>query len=182
MELSKIDHDHRKYFVDGKEYDLADKPSNPKDVIGSNKLPLDLVPTVTKALLSLGHLEGHLKYGLVNWREAGVKMSIYLGALERHIEKLKGGEWADPATTVPHLGNALACISIIADAAYAGKLIDDRPKPTSGYPREEVRQLPKAMSSSEVIDSFGDIVVHLKSLFGDKKPTDYFITGAKERE
>src|SRR5690348_5848471 len=121
------------YLVDGKEYDMAEKPSNPKDVIGSNKLPLGLVPTVTKALCTLGHMEGHLKYGLVNWREAGVRMSIYIDALERHIEKLKGGEWADPVTRVPHLANALACLSIIADAAYSGKLIDDRPKPTDGY-------------------------------------------------
>lgn len=167
------------YIIDGVSYDMADKPSNPKDLIGSNKLPLDLVPTVTKALLSVGHMEGHLKYGLVNWREAGVKMSIYLGACERHLEKLKGGEWADPLTKVPHLGNALACLSIIADAAYSNQLIDDRPKPTSGYP--ETTQLPGAMSSSEIIDSFGAIVIHLKSIFGDKKPVDYFISGPTQR-
>lgn len=167
------------YVVDGKVFDMADKPSNPKDIVGSNKLPLDLVPTVTRGLCALGHMEGALKYGLVNWREAGIKLSIYLGALERHIEKLKGGEWADPATRVPHLGNALACLSIIADAAYSGQLIDDRPKPTSGYP--DTVDLPGAMSSSDIIDSFGAVVVHLKGLFGDKCPTDYFITGPVKR-
>lgn len=167
-------------MVDGKEYDMNDKPSNPKDVIGSNKVPLSLVPTVTKGLLTLGHLEGHLKYGLVNFRESGVRFSIYVDALERHVEKLKGGEWADPTTKVPHLGNALACLSIIADAAYSGKLIDDRPKPNNGF--REDSQLPTVKSASEFIDELGEIVVHLKELYKDKKPIDYFITGPKQRE
>jgi hypothetical protein len=167
------------YIVDGKEYDLADKPTNPKDIIGSNKLPLGLVPTVTRALCSLGHLEGHLKYGMVNWREAGVNFNIYSDALERHMEKLKGGEWADPVSRVPHLGNILACASILADSAYAGKLNDNRPKPANGYIHNS---LPPVMSAAELIDSLSEIVVHLKSLYGDKKPTDYFIDGPKERE
>ena len=108
------------------------KPSNPKDIIGSGKLPMALAPAVTVAYLALGHAEGMLKYGLVNWREAGVRTSIYLDALDRHIKKFKEGEWADPTTTVPHLANALACISIIIDAHHAGKLIDDRPKSNPG--------------------------------------------------
>lgn len=142
------------------------KPSNPKDLIGSNKLPMDLVPGTTIAYLALGHTEGHLKYGLVNWREAGVKMSIYLGALGRHIEKLKGGEWEDPVTQVPHLANALACLSIIVDAYECGKLIDDRPK---------------AAPIAALIDRFSEKIVHLKRLFGESKPVDYFLSGPKER-
>lgn len=150
-----------------REFALADKPSNPKDIIGSTKLPLGLVPGTTKAYLAIGHLEGHLKYGLVNWREAGVRMSIYLDALERHIEKLKAGEWEDPITKIPHLANALACLSIIVDAYECGKLIDDRPK---------------SAPVGDLIDNFSEKVVHLKGLFGEKKPTDYFIDGPKERE
>lgn len=143
------------------------KPSNPKDLIGSDKLPLDLVPGTTKAYLALGHLEGHLKYGLVNWREAGVKTSIYLAALERHIEKYKNGEWEDPKTQIPHLANALACLSIIVDAYESGKLIDDRPK---------------SAPVAALIDKFSDKVKHLKKLFGNSKPIDYFISGPKQRE
>ncbi len=146
---------------------IAPKPSNPKDLIGSTKLPMDLVPGTTKAYLTLGHLEGHLKYGLVNWREAGVKTSIYLGALERHIEKFKNGEWEDPVTTIPHLANALACLSIIVDAYESGKLVDDRPK---------------AAPVAALIDKFAEKVVHLKKLFASSKPIDYFLSGPKERE
>lgn len=136
------------------------KPSNPKDIIGSDKLPLSLVPGTSKAYQALGHLEGMLKYGLVNWRECGVRTSIYLDALERHYEKFKNGEWADPVTRVPHLGSMLACIGIIVDAYESGKLIDDRPK-----------QAPV----SRLIDECGDIVKHLKELHKDKNPHHYTI-------
>jgi hypothetical protein len=155
------------YNVDGKEYDLNDKPSNPKDIIGSNKVPLGLVPASTMAYMAVGHAEGHLKYGLVNWREAGVRFSIYIDACLRHIEKVKEGEWADPETTVPHLANALACLSIIVDAHHAGKLIDDRPK---------------ASDASVVMEDMAKVLMHLKKMHADKKPVDYFIDGPKQRE
>lgn len=149
------------------EKQVGEKPSNPKDLIGSDKLPLSLVPGTTKAYLAIGHLEGRLKYGLVNFREVGVKTSIYLDALDRHVEKFKNGEWEDPVTKVPHLANALACLSIIVDAYECGKLVDDRPK---------------SAPVAELIDKFSGLVVHLKKLFGDKKPIDYFINGPKQRE
>lgn len=146
---------------------LQEKPTNPKDLIGSDKLPLGMVPATTRAYLTLGHLEGHLKYGLVNWREAGVKLSIYHDALNRHLAKFfDGGEWEDPETQVPHLANALACLSIIVDAYECGKLTDDRPK---------------SAPVPALIDRFSEKVKHLKRLFGEKKPVDYFITGAKQR-
>lgn len=141
--------------------------ANPKDVIGSDKLPLHLVPATTMAYIAVGHLEGDLKYGKVNWREAGIRTTIYIDACLRHIEKFKEGEWSDPETKVPHLANALCCLSIIVDAYHAGKLIDDRPKSTD---------------ASKVIDEMGKIVKHLKQLHGDKKPIDYFVDGPKQRD
>jgi len=143
------------------------KPSNPKDIVGSSKVPMGLVPGITMAYLAVGHLEGDLKYGRTNWREAGARAMIYVDACLRHLEKFKEGEWADPKTTVPHLANALACISIIIDAHHAGKLVDDRPKSTP---------------ASEVIDQMSEIVAHLKKLHGANKPVDYFIDGPKQRE
>ncbi|HVI40385.1 MAG TPA: dATP/dGTP diphosphohydrolase domain-containing protein, partial [Anaerovoracaceae bacterium] len=108
---------------------VSSKPTNPKDIIGTDKVPLNLVPGTTMAYLALGHLEGHLKYGRSNWREAGIRMSIYLDALQRHVKKMEdGGEWEDPVTKVPHLANAITCLSIIIDAYECDKLVDDRPK------------------------------------------------------
>lgn len=140
----------------------SEKPTNPKDLIGTDKVPLDLVPGTAKAYQALGHLEGNLKYGLVNWREAGVRTSIYLAALERHLEKFKNGEWADPVTRVPHLGSMGACINIIIDAFECGKLIDDRPLPAP---------------VSECIDRLSENVKHLRELFADKNPIHYTISG-----
>lgn len=134
------------------------KLSNPKDMIGSDKVPMSLVPATTKAYLAIGHLEGMLKYGLVNWREAGVRVSIYLDALERHLAKWQNGEWRDEKTTVPHLANAIACLSIIIDAYECGKLVDDRPK-----------QAPV----TKTIDDLTVTVKHLKSIFGDCNPKHY---------
>lgn len=155
------------YMIDGTVYDMSEKPSNPKDVIGSNKVPLGLVPGTTMAYLAVGHLEGDLKYGRTNWREAGVRTMIYIDACLRHIEKFKDGEWDDPSTEVPHLANALACLSIIVDAYHSNKLIDDRPK---------------SAPTAECIDEMGQIVMNLKEMYKLKKPIDYFINGPKERE
>lgn len=155
-----------KYVVDGKEYDLDSKPSNPKDIVGSNKVPLGLVPGTTMAYLSIGHTEGDLKYGRVNWREAGIRTMIYIDAAMRHILKFKEGEWADSETTVPHLASALACLSIIVDAHHCGKLIDDRPK---GAP------------AGEAMEDMAKVLIHLKEMHKDKHPVDYLIDGPKER-
>lgn len=155
-----------KYWVDGVEYNLDDKPTNPKDLIGSNKVPLALIPGTTLAYLAVGHVEGDLKYGRVNWREAGVRTMIYLDAAMRHIVKYKEGEWADPETTVPHLANALACLSIIIDAKHSNKLIDDRPK---------------SAPANEALEEMAKVLVHLKDMHTDKKPIDYFVDGPKQR-
>lgn len=103
------------------------KDANPKAAFGDAKVPLHLVPLITQIYLALAHGEGVLKYGQVNWRESGVKVSTYIGALRRHIGRWLEGEECDPVTKVPHLANALACISIIVDAKHAGVLVDDRP-------------------------------------------------------
>lgn len=139
-------------------YDPSTKPSNPKDIIGTDKVPLSLVPGSAIAYQSLGHLEGMLKYGHSNWREAGVRTSIYIDALLRHTLKFVNGEWADPKTHVPHLGSMGACINIIIDAYECGKLVDDRPK---------------SAPVAETIDRLSAVVKHLRELYKDEHPHHY---------
>lgn len=136
------------------------KPTNPKDIIGSDKLPLHLVPEAVEAYATLAFLEGALKYGRFNWRIAGVRFSIYLDALERHYKKLKAGEWEDQKTRVPHLASIIACAGIILDARVCGKLVDDRP--------------PSAPVSA-LLDDLSKHVVQLKDLFKDHHPKQYTI-------
>lgn len=136
------------------------KLTNPKDAIGSNKLPIHLVPDTLVAYAATAFLEGALKYGTANWRIAGVRASIYISALERHVKKYKNGEDTDPKTRVHHLASVIACAGILLDAELVGKLKDDRP------PRAPM---------AELIDSFEEIVVHLKDMFKEHDPYHYTI-------
>lgn len=141
-------------------FPIDSKPSNPKDVVGSDKLPIHLVPSTAIACESLSFLEGALKYGKYNYRAVGVRMSIYLDAMARHLAKLQNGEWEDPETGVPHLASIRACAGIIIDADVCGKLTDDRP------PRAPV---------ADFIDTLAQKVVHLKRHFAGRNPHQYTI-------
>lgn len=105
---------------------MSDKPTNPKDAIGVMKVPLHLLSPVAKAHWALAQYAGQLKYQQWNWRVAGVRASVYLSALERHLDAYKSGEEHDPVDGTHHLGNIMACCAILLDARAAGKVNDDR--------------------------------------------------------
>lgn len=137
---------------------------NPKDAIGTNKLPLHLWPVTASTLGSLALLEGALKYGRTNWRESGVRASIYYDAAVRHLSKWFEGEEQDPDSGLPHLAHALASIAIVVDAKATGKLVDDRQYRGSG-----------------VLTALADLTPHvarLKELHASKAPTHYTIESA----
>jgi hypothetical protein len=110
-------------------YTPASKPSNPKDAIGSDKVPYHLWPETASILGALALLDGMLKYGRANWRAVGVRASIYYDALRRHMNKWFEGEDIDPDSGLPHLAHMLACCAILVDAQAAGKMTDDRQYP-----------------------------------------------------
>ena len=103
------------------------KDTNPKDVIGSTKLDMGLIPDSALVELALAFTEGALKYGRFNWRIAGVRASIYNAAIHRHHAKWWNGEDEDSKTRVKHLASIMACCAILIDAEQAGLLSDDRP-------------------------------------------------------
>lgn len=146
-------------------YGIEQKPTNPKDAIGCDKLPLHLWPTTATAMGCLGVLEGMLKYGRTNWRETGVRTSIYIDACKRHLDAYMEGEDRAPDSGTPHLANALACLAIIVDAQAAGKLNDDRNYNGSGY--------------RKLVDNLTPHVRRLKDLFADKNPKHYTIEDNK---
>jgi len=134
------------------------KPTNPKDAIGSNKIPIHLFPQTAIIHGALAMLYGALLYGRSNFRAIGVRSSIYYDACNRHITKWFEGEDYDKDSGVHHLGHALACIAIILDAAAAGKLNDDR-MVKGGY--------------LELIEKLTPEVKRLKDQFGDRNPHHY---------
>lgn len=140
------------------------KPTNPKDAIGSNKLPVHLWPETATLLGSLAFLDGALKYGRSNFRAIGVRSSIYYDAARRHLAAWFEGEDVDPDSDVPHLGHALACIAILVDAEAAGKLNDDRMHP-GGY--------------RKLVDQLTPHVERLKAAHADKAPHHYTLADGK---
>lgn len=102
------------------------KQSNPKDVIGSTKLPIHLWPQSATAMGCLALMYGALLYGRSNFRHAGVRASVYFDACQRHLIKWFEGEDADEDSGLSHLAHALACLAILVDAQAAHKLTDDR--------------------------------------------------------
>jgi len=134
------------------------KHTNPKDAIGSDKIPLHLWPESASILGSLGLLDGMLKYGRSNFRALGVRSSIYYDACLRHLIKWFEGEELDKDSGLPHLGHALACIAIIVDAQACGKLNDDR--------------MYKG-GTIELMEKMTPHVARLKELYKDRNPHHY---------
>jgi len=136
------------------------KPTNPKDMVGSGKLPLHLWPSTASMAGSIALLNGMLKYGRTNWRVAGVRSSIYYDAARRHLDAWFEGEETDPDDGVDHLAAALAGIAILIDSRAAGKLTDDR-LVAGGY--------------RAVVDDLTQEVTRLKALHKDRDPRHYTI-------
>jgi len=105
---------------------MDSKPTNPKDTIGNDKLPLHLWPEIATIHGTLALLDGALKYGRGNWRHDGARASIYYDAARRHLDKWFEGSTTDPDSGLHHLAHALASIAILVDAEHQGVLTDDR--------------------------------------------------------
>lgn len=137
------------------------KDTNPKDAIGCDKLPLHLWPTTATAMGCIGLMEGMAKYGRSNFRDSGVRASIYVDACKRHLDAWFEGEDCAPDSGVPHLANAIACIAILIDSSAAGKLVDDRAYNGSGY--------------RKLVEELTPHVARLKALHADKSPRHFTI-------
>lgn len=136
------------------------KHTNPKDAIGSDKLPLHLWPETASILGCLALLDGALKYGRSNFRAIGVRSSIYYDACRRHLTKWFEGEDTDPDSGLPHLSHALACLAILVDAIACDKLNDDR------------------MCKGGTLKMLAQMTPHvkrLKELYKDRNPHHYTI-------
>jgi hypothetical protein len=145
---------------------MAVKDTNPKDAIGARKVALSLLSPIAKAAWSVAQYCGMVKYGAWNWRKAGVRMTVYLDAIDRHRDGLLSGEWYDPVDGTPHLGNIMACCAIILDAKAAGKLVDDRP------PSVDMRP---AYAEAEAI------MAKLREQYAGMSPRHYTIDDTEQR-
>lgn len=114
--------------------------------------------------VAMAMLHGLLKYGRGNWRPGGVRASIYVAALLRHILAWDSGEDDDPESGLSHLAHAGACVAILIEAKENGNMVDDRQYPT-GYSKALERMTPH--------------VARLKEKFSDKNPKHWTIADAR---
>jgi len=105
----------------------AEKETNPKDSVGTRKVPISTVPTGSLLEVGLAVLEGARKYGRHNYRVSGVRGSVYYDAVMRHISAWWEGQDIDPDSGMHHIVKAIAGLLVLRDSMLMGNWVDDRP-------------------------------------------------------
>ena len=107
------------------------KDTNPKDAVGSTKVPMSRVPVAPLMEVACALHEGNVKgYRGHNWRIAGVRGSIYYDAAMRHLMAWYEGQDLDPDSGVSHITKAIAGLMVLRDAMILDNWTDDRPPKT----------------------------------------------------
>lgn len=106
---------------------LNSKDTNPKDAVGTGKIPYSCLPCGVVAEASVGMSEGARKYGRHNYRIAGVRASVYFDAAKRHLDSWWEGEDIDPDSELSHITKAICSLFVLRDAMMQDKWTDDRP-------------------------------------------------------
>lgn len=113
------------------------KASNPKDAVGTAKVPISTLPAEVIAEVGLAMLEGARKYRRHNYRVAGVRASVYYDATFRHLASWWEGEDIDPDSGLNHVTKAIAGLMVLRDSMIVGNWQDDRPpKLEDGWVKE----------------------------------------------
>ena len=104
------------------------KKTNPKEKIGAKKPRFysGLPANVTKEV-SIGVMEGAMKYGRHNYRVAGIRASTYIDATIGHLLDYWEGQDIDPDSDLHHITKAIASLYVLRDAQMRNMCEDDRP-------------------------------------------------------
>ncbi len=105
-----------------------DEVSNPKDIVGSKKTPLSLVPSEGIRQIALAMKSGADKYGVYNWRNKKVQTMIYIDAILRHTLEYLDREDKDKDSGLHPLAHVGANVVLLLDAIKHGNIIDNRPQ------------------------------------------------------
>lgn len=106
---------------------MTAKPTNPKERLGIRKVSMSVVPVTVLSELAVGMTEGAVKYSPYNWREAGVRASVYYDATMRHLMRWWEKEDIDPDSKLSHLTKAICSLMVLRDGMIQGVMTDDRP-------------------------------------------------------
>lgn len=150
---------------------MVTKVSNPKDRVGTKKVPLSTVSANVIMEVGLAMLEGARKYGRFNYRVAGVLASVYYDAAMRHLMAFYEGQDIDPDSGLSHITKAIACLTVLRDAQINEMWVDDRPPKLKN--QNWINDLNK--KAGEIIDRYPDSVPP----FTEKRITDIGAGGQK---
>jgi hypothetical protein len=100
---------------------------NPKEKIGQAKPSLHHVPPRVLLEVAQAMMEGSKKYGIYNYRKAGVSFSTYYSSTFRHLISWFEGEDIDPDSGLHHVVKAIAGLCVLYDSILEGNATDDRP-------------------------------------------------------
>jgi len=109
------------------------KDTNPKDAVGTAKVPYSCLSGPVLTEMGLAMMEGARKYGRHNWRQAGIRTSVYYDACLRHLIAWWEGEDIDPDSGVHHVTKAISGLHVLRDAQIRGAVTDDRPPVSLGF-------------------------------------------------
>ncbi len=154
-------HDVNLYDYSGKIEGIEMKPTNPKDIAGSKKAPVNsMMSGAVKAEIGVALLEGALKYGRHNYRQDGVRASVYYDAVGRHLDAYWEGEDIDPESNLHHVTKAIAGLIVLRDCQIRGMCNDDRPPKTLGF-LEELNEITKKLIKKypEPVDPVTEILL-----------------------
>lgn len=129
---------------------MSTKDTNPKDAVGTRKVPASTVSQAVSAEVGLAMLEGARKYGRHNYRVAGVRASIYVDAVFRHMMAF----WdfhqdVDPDSGLSHITKAIASLYVLRDSMLKQNWVDDRPP---ALPTELLAQFNE--KAAEIIEQY----------------------------
>lgn len=118
------------------------KPTNPKDSFGSSKAGISRVPACVVTEVGLAMDEGGAKYRGYNYRVAGVRASIYVDAVWRHLfqQFWDLGEDIDKDSGLSHVTKAIASLVVLRDSMIRGNWVDDRPPKQPSGLMDELNQ------------------------------------------
>jgi len=107
---------------------VSKKKTNPKDAVGTGKWrQFSVLPMTVIWELAVALLEGARKYGRHNYRDAGVRASVYVDAAVGHIGQFWEGEDIDADSGLSHITKAIASLVVMRDSMIRGNWVDDRP-------------------------------------------------------
>ena len=107
---------------------VSKKRTNPKDAVGTGKWrQFSVLPMAVIWELAVALLEGARKYGRHNYRDAGVRASVYVDAAVGHIGQFWEGEDIDADSGLSHITKAIASLVVMRDSMIRGNWVDDRP-------------------------------------------------------